>query len=169
METVVRKKHSVSSADGFRGYFFFAFFALVLGFGPVKAQNTLNDNADNIVGIYSGQQDSDRFRAKIVKLTNGTYRGQIIWLEHDCDANGNKLLDVNNPDKSKRSTPADRIVIFSGLTYDAARHRWSGAKIYDPQRGIRVNMTAEFTADGQLRIRGSVLGVGESVLWRKIE
>ena len=147
--------------------FFFVAVALMLCLCPAMAQNSLNNNADNIVGTYSGQQGSDRFRAKIVKLANGTYRGQIIWLENDCDAQGNKLLDANNPDKSKRNTPADRIVLFSGLAYDAEHHRWSGTKIYDPQRGIRANMTAEFTADGQLRIRGTLLGIGETIYWRK--
>ena len=149
-------------------HFLFFAAALVLCMCPVVAQNSLNDKADNIVGTYSGQQGGDRFRAKIVKLTDGTYRGQIIWLENDRDAQGNKLTDVNNPDKSKRNTPADRIVIFSGLAYDAERHRWGGTKIYDPQRGIRANMTAEFTADGKLRIKGTVLGIGETVYWQKL-
>lgn len=30
-------------------------------------------------------------------------------------------------------------------------------------------MTAEFTADGRLRIKGSVMGIGESVYWSKTE
>ena len=135
---------------------------------PLVAQNTLNDKADNIVGTYSGKQGDDRFRAKIVKLTDGTYRGQVIWMERDKDAKGNKILDVKNPDKSLRSTPADRVVIFSGLKYNEKKHRWDDTKIYDPQRGIKVKMTAEFAKDGTLHITGSVLGIGETVIWKKI-
>ncbi len=134
---------------------------------PVIAQNTLNDKADNIVGTYSGKQGNDKFKVKIVKLKDGTYRGQVIWMEHDRDAKGNKLLDTKNPDKSLRSTPSDRTVIFSGLKYDSKKRCWGDTKIYDPQRGIKVNMTAEFMADGRLRIKGKVLGIGESVYWTR--
>ena len=136
---------------------------------PMVAQNALNDKADNIVGTYSGKQGDDNFKAKIVKLSNGTYRGQVIWLEHDRDTQGRKILDTKNPDKSLRSKPADQIILFSGLKYDAKKHRWDNTKIYDPQRGLKANMTAEFTADGNLRIKGSLMGISEIVYWSKIE
>lgn len=134
---------------------------------PLQAQNVLNDNGANIVGTYSGKQGDDRFKVKIVKLTDGTYRGQVVWMERDRDSKGNKILDTKNPDRSLRSKPADQAVLFSGLKYDAKKRCWGGTKIYDPQRGLKASMTAEFTADGQLRIRGTVLGIGESVYWDK--
>ena len=134
---------------------------------PMVAQSVLNDKADNIVGTYSGKQGADRFRAKIVKLTDGTYRGQVIWMERDKDAKGNKILDTKNPDKNLRSKPADQVVLFSGLKYDSKKHCWNDTKIYDPQRGLKASMTAEFVADGRLRIKGTVLGIGESVFWNK--
>lgn len=134
---------------------------------PMVAQSVLNDKADNIVGTYSGKQGDDRFRAKIVKLTDGTYRGQVIWMERDKDAKGNKILDTKNPDKNLRSKPADQVVLFSGLKYDSKKRCWNDTKIYDPQRGLKASMTAEFVADGRLRIKGTVLGIGESVFWNK--
>lgn len=136
---------------------------------PALAQNVLNDKADNIVGEYLGKQNEDKFKAKITKLGDGTYQGQIIWLEKDRDANGKKLLDEKNPDKSLRNTPCDQIVLFTGLKYNAKKHYWSDTKIYDPQRGLKANLTAEFTKDGNLKLRGSVLGIGESVYWEKIK
>lgn len=146
---------------------FFILLMTLLSVCAVAAQNSLNDKADNIVGIYSSKQGNDKYKVKIVKLTDGTYRGQVIWLEHDKDSKGNKILDSNNPDKSLRSTPADQIVLFSGLKYDSKKHCWKGAKIYDPQRGIKANMSAEFTSNGRLGIRGSLLGIGETVYWTK--
>lgn len=140
---------------------------LIVWIGPAVAQNKLNDRADNIVGTYSGKQGDDKFRARISKLTDGTYRCQIIWMERDRDAKGNKILDKKNPDKSLRNTPADRIVIFSGLKYDADKKRWGDTKIYDPQRGIRAKVTLQFTADGRLKLTGSLLGISESVYWNK--
>ena len=131
------------------------------------AQNALNNSADNIVGIYEGVQDGYKFKAKIVKLTNGTYRAQVFWLEKDRDEQGNKLLDTKNPDKSLRSTPADRVVLFSGLAYDEKHHEWNGTKIYDPLRGIRAKLVVTFADDGRLRLRGSLLGISETVYWKK--
>lgn len=133
----------------------------------VAAQSSLNNAGDNIVGIYIGSQNGDKFKAKIVKLTNGTYRGQVVWMEKDKDAKGNKRLDTKNPDKSLRNTPCDQIVLFSGLEYNAKKKRWDGTKIYDPQRGMRANLTVEFEKDGRLKLRGSILGIGETVYWTK--
>lgn len=136
---------------------------------PVMAQNPLNDNADNIVGAYSGKQGDDRFKVKIVKLSDGTYRGQVFWMERDKDAQGKKILDTKNPDKSLRTKPADQVVLFSGLKYDAKKRCWNDTKIYDPQRGLKAHMSAEFIADGRLRIKGSLLGISENVFWSRVE
>ena len=144
-------------------------FAFIFAPSISWAQNPLNDTGDNIVGIYSGKQGDDRFRAKIVKLADGTYRGQVIWLERDKDSNGNKILDVKNPDKSLRTKPADQVILFSGLKYNAKKHRWDDTKIYDPQRGFRAHMAAEFTSDGRLCIKGSLMGISESVYWQKVK
>ena len=132
------------------------------------AQNALNDKAESIIGTYSGKQGDDQFKAKITQQKDGTFTGQIIWIEKDRDANGNKILDTKNPDKNLRNTPCDQIVLFSGLQYNANEKCWDGTKIYDPQRGIKAKVKVEFTDDGQLKLRGSILGIGESVYWKKI-
>lgn len=143
--------------------------AMVLTVVVVMAQNVMNGKADNIVGVYRGKQGDDVFKAAITKLADGTYKGQIIWIEHDRDAQGNKLLDTKNPDKRLRSVPCDQIVIFSGLKYNARERRWDGTKIYDPQRGLRAHLKAEFTDAGQLKLRGTLMGLGETVYWDRVE
>lgn len=132
------------------------------------AQN-LNAKADNIIGTYSGRHGDDDFKVKIDKLADGTYRGQVIWMARDKDAKGNKLLDKRNPDKSLRSRPADQVVLFSGLKYNAKEHNWGGTKIYDPQHGLKANLAVDFAPDGRLRLRGSVMGIGQTIYWVKIE
>lgn len=149
--------------------FFTALILIVFAHTYANAQNVLNNAADNIVGTYSGVQDGEKFKVKIVKLKDGTYRGQIFWMENDKDENGNKRLDTKNPDKSLRNTPCDKIVIFSGLKYDADNKEWNGTKIYDPRRGIRAKLKICFGKDGRLSVRGSLLGIGETVYWTKIE
>ncbi len=141
----------------------------LLGIFYATAQSTLNNSADNIVGEYEGVQNGYKFRAKIEKMTDGSYRGQVIWMEHDRDKNGNKLLDTKNPDRSLRSTPADRIELFRGLRYDKKRQEWDGCKIYDPLRGIRAKLVVRFTDKGTLRLKGSLLGISESVYWNKLK
>lgn len=140
---------------------------LLAGVVPAVAQQGLNAKSDNIVGTYSGKQGDDRFRVKIERLADGSYRGQVVWMEHDRDAKGNKILDRKNPDKSLRTRPADQTELFTGLKYDAKRQRWGDTKIYDPQRGLRAKLTASFAADGRLALKGSLLGISETVYWTK--
>lgn len=148
---------------------FFLIITLIGAFiSTSMAQNALNNKAESIIGTYSGKQGDDLFKAKISQQKDGTFSAQVIWVEHDRDANGNKLLDTKNPDKSLRNTPCDQIVLFSGLKYNAKEKCWDGTKIYDPQRGIKAKLQVEFTDDGQLKLRGSILGIGESVYWKKI-
>jgi len=142
---------------------------MMLGVSVVMGQKGLNGVGDNIVGVYEGMQGGEKYKAKIVKLKNGTYRGQIIWMENPNDAKGKKRLDAKNPDEKLRCVPCDQVVLFSGLEYNAKKQRWDGTKIYDPQRGMRAKMTAEFEKDGRLKIRGSVMGIGESVYWTKVK
>ena len=128
----------------------------------------LNNNADNIIGKYESVQGGETFNALIEKLPDGTYRGRIIWMQHDKDEKGQKLLDKKNPDKSLRVKPLDKAVLFSGLKYNSKEKIWDGCKIYDPQRGIRAHLKAEFTPDGRLKLKGSLLGISESVYWKRV-
>ncbi len=141
----------------------------LLSLTTAVSQNPLNNAADNIVGTYSGELNGDKFKAKITKLTDGSYRGQIIWVENDRDAQGHKLLDTKNPEKKLRNTPCDRIVLFSGLRYDAKEREWSGTKIYDPTRGMRAKLVASWTKDGQLRLKCSVMGISKNLYWQRID
>ena len=133
-----------------------------------RAQNKQNNAADNIVGLYEAWQNHDHFKAKITKLADGSYKGQVVWAEKDRDKHGNKRLDHKNPDKSLRSLPLDQAVLFSGLKYDAAKREWNGTKVYDPQRGVRANMDAHFLDDGRLCIRGTFMKFSEKVYWKRI-
>jgi len=69
--------------------------------------------------------------------------------------------------QSLRTRPADQTELFTGLKYDAKRQRWGDTKIYDPQRGLRAKLTASFAADGRLALKGSLLGISETVYWTK--
>ncbi|MBO4566417.1 MAG: DUF2147 domain-containing protein [Bacteroidales bacterium] len=126
-----------------------------------------NDNADNIIGKYICGTGKDAYKVEITKQSDG-YKCQIFWVADPLDENGKPSLDTKNPDKSLRSVPMDRVVLFKGLKYDAEKKHWSDTKIYDPNRGIKVKVTISFDDPKTLKVRGTVLGIGETVTWNRI-
>lgn len=128
-----------------------------------------NNKAENIIGKYSSVQGGEAYKVEVTKKADGTFKAQIYWVAKPIDPKtGKKKLDENNPDKSLRSVSADRIVLFDGLKYDSSKQVWTDAKIYDPQRGIRVSCTARFENPNVLLVRGSVLGIGETATWTRV-
>lgn len=145
----------------------FVLFVLFLLFGAILMAQ--NENADNIVGKYEAEEGLDAYRVNITKSSDGTYKAQIYWVADLLDKNGHVNTDTKNPDKSLRATPIDQVVLFAGLKYNADKKIWSGTKIYDPNRGIKVAVTVSFDSAKVLKVRGTVLGIGETAIWRRIE
>ena len=126
-----------------------------------------NDKADNIIGKYICGTGDDAYKVEITKQPDG-YKCQIFWVADPLDDNGNQALDTKNPDKSLRNVPMDRVVLFTGLKYNAEKKHWSDTKIYDPNRGIKVKVTINFDDPKTLKVRGTVLGIGETVTWKRL-
>lgn len=143
--------------------------ALALLLGGILGLQAQNDKADNIIGTYLCGTGNDAYKVKIIKAVDGTYTVQVCWVADPLDANGKVRLDVKNPDKSLRSTRIDQVVIIRGLKYIPAKQHWGDAKIYDPDRGIRVKATLSFDNPRVLKVRGTVLGIGETVVWNKLD
>ena len=138
-----------------------ASFILILStMAMAQAQNSLNSNPDAIIGTYHIEHKGHVSRVRIYKCTDGTYGAQCIYLKDSTD--------VKNPNKALRNTPCNRNTILRGLRYNADKKRWEKGNIYDPTRGIYARCTCEFTADHKLKLRGSVLGIGETVYWQPL-
>ena len=127
-----------------------------------------NDKADNILGKYSCGKGKDAYKVEITKQPDGNYKCQVIWVADALDKDGKPNLDVKNPDKSLRNVPLDRVVIMKDLKYNPEKKNWGGTKIYDPGRGIRVTATLSFDNPKTLKVRGTVMGIGETVVWERI-
>lgn len=126
------------------------------------------NRADDIVGRWFAEQDGVESFVDIRRSPDGTYMAQVCWVEDSVGPDGRKVLDVKNPDKSLRNVPVDEIVLFTGLEYNEKKDNWGGTRIYDPTRGIKANVTCTLTDGGNtLRLRGSVLGIGETVEWTR--
>lgn len=145
----------------------FALLALVAFAAPLSAQN-LNDNGDNIVGEYLTDRGGSKSKVRVTRNDNGTYTAQVFWVENALDKNGNKRKDVKNPDKSLRNVDIDKVILVDGLKYDAEDKKWGGTKIYDPTKGLKVNVSAEFVEPTKLKLRGTILGVGVTLYWNKL-
>lgn len=135
---------------------------------PMYAQSK-NDNPDSIVGEYLTDRGGSKSKVRVYKEANGTYTAQVFWVENPYDKNGKKRKDVKNPDEKLCNVDIDKVVLVKGLKYDADDKEWSGAKIYDPTKGIKVNATAKFEKDGRLKLRGTILGIGKTLYWKKIK
>ena len=135
---------------------------------PAFAQG-INDKADNIVGEYLTDRGGSKSKVRITKNAQGTYDAQVFWVENPLDKDGKKRKDVKNPDKSLRNVDIDKVVLVRGLKFDADDKEWSGAKIYDPTKGIRVNATARFETANKLKLRATILGIGQTIYWQKIK
>lgn len=129
----------------------------------------LNDKADNIVGEYLTDRGGSKSKVRISKNAQGTYDAQVYWVEFPLDKNGNKRKDVKNPDKSLRNVDIDKVTLVKGLRYDAEDKEWSGAKIYDPTKGMRVSVTMKFVGKNKLKLRATIMGIGKTLNWQKID
>lgn len=129
----------------------------------------LNDNADNIVGEYLTDRGGSKSKVRVTKNAQGTYDAKVFWVEHPMDKDGNKRKDVKNPDKSLRNVDIDKVTLVSGLKYDAKDKEWKGAKIYDPTKGMRVNVSMRFEEKGRLKLRATIMGIGKTLYWQKLK
>lgn len=133
-----------------------------------KSQESLNSNPDSILGTFLVPEKGNDSKVKFTKNPDGTYDCAIVWMEAAIDPSTGKVwCDVKNPDKSLRSRSCMGLKLITGLKYDASKKCWGGAKIYDPNRGITANVKIVFSQDGKLVVRGSVLGIGETVYWTR--
>ena len=140
----------------------------LMAFAPISAQD-FNNKADNIVGEYLTDRGGSKSKVRVTKNSNGTYNAQVFWVEKPLDAKGNKRKDVKNPNKALRNVDIDQVIVMEGLKYDAEDKVWGDTKIYDPSKGIRVKVTAEFVSAKKLKLRGTILGIGTTLYWVKIK
>ena len=121
--------------------------------------------ADDIVGIWVPAKGTSQVR--IFKATNGKFYGKVEWLETDKDK-----LDVNNPDETQRNKPIQGLMILKDFSYNAAKKRWDGGTVYDPDNGKTYDCYMWFDSndDKIMTLKGYVLGmkfVGRSENWTR--
>lgn len=76
----------------------------------------------------------------------------VVALEDQFDANGDPLVDVNNPDEALQTQPILGLDLLADYVYKSKR--WQG-KIYDPESG-NVYSSRMKKKDGLLEMRGYI-------------
>lgn len=148
---------------------FIALFIALVGFSFTSIAQDINNNPDSIIGEYLAERGGSKSKVRVTKNADGTYTAQVFWVEHPLEKNGNKRKDTKNPDKTLRNVDIDKVVLVKGLQYIAEDKEWGGTKIYDPTKGIRVNVSAKFETPDKLKLRGTILGIGVTIYWNRIK
>ena len=118
---------------------------------------------------YIKDSKSGDSKVRFSKNKSGTYDCTVIWLQDATDPKtGKPWTDLNNPDKALKTRPIVGLKIVEGIPYDEKSGQWTGAKIYDPGRGIKANATIKVLPDGRLSVSGKVLGIGETQYWDRL-
>ncbi|MBQ1974045.1 MAG: DUF2147 domain-containing protein [Paraprevotella sp.] len=143
--------------------------AAFVAFSCTALAQNYNDKGDNIIGEYLTDRGGSKSKVRVTKAADGTYTAQVFWVEKPLDKNGNKRKDVKNPDKKLRNVDIDQVVVVKGLRYDAKNKEWNDTEIYDPSKGIRVDVEAEFVDAKKLKLFGNIWGIGTTIYWQKIK
>lgn len=94
--------------------------------------------------------------------------GRIYWLQEPLQKSGQPLVDGNNPDRKKRTTPICGLQIIGGLV-PQQNGAWDKGWIYDPEKGESYDLELKLKGPGQLQIVGymGVKWLSETYLWTR--
>lgn len=123
--------------------------------------------ADKVCGTYKAVQNNAVSKVKISKHGDG-YRAQVIWVEQPKNANGSIKTDLKNPDKSKRNTPIDKVVLIDKVKYNAKEKIWEDGTIYDPTSGKTYKVELSIQDAKTLVVKGKLGPFSKKVYWTRI-
>ena len=126
-------------------------FILMLFFSIARFSHAQED-ADKIIGTWCSVVKGGN--VQIYKTGNG-YFGKIVGYSGPPNSNHNQLLDINNPDTSKRKLPLVGLVFLSEFRYDARHKKWWGKLYdYDGPSGKTFNSYLQLNKNGTLDLTG---------------
>ena len=143
------------------------FFLALCAFCAFPAFAQAASGPDDILGEYYVEQNGEQSRVRFSKADDGTFQAHVFWVKNDLDKQGKKRLDEKNPNRSLRNVPCDQILLVWNMNFNPEKGQWSGGKVYDPTRGIRANAVCWFEDETHLKLKGSLLGISETVVWVK--
>jgi len=92
--------------------------------------------------------------------------GHIVWLWESRRADGTAMRDEHNGDPALRARPLVGLAMLNGFQPGAAGE-WTGGRIYNPEDGNTYSATLKLRDATTMEVRGCVLFVCRSQLWRR--
>ena len=128
-----------------------------------------SSSADKIVGTWKAIQNGVTSKVSITKKGNG-YQAQVIWVDNLKKEDGSIRTDEKNPDKSKRNTPANKIILIESVTYNQSDKIWDNGTVYDPTKGktYKVELSLK-DADKTLCVKGKWGPFSQTVYWSRLQ
>lgn len=123
--------------------------------------------ADMIVGNYKAVRGGVESKVKVYKHADG-YRAQVYWVDNLKKKDGTLRTDEKNPNKAKRATRADQIILIDKVTYNATEKVWENGQIYDPTSGKVYKCKISFKDNKTLQVRGYLGPFYQSMYWNKL-
>ena len=143
---------------------FLAAFALLLSASVTGAVaqsvspvgNWLTEGKSGIVEIYRCTPNGD------------TLCGRLAWFRIKPDDPNPQGLDLNNPDKTKRSQPLCGLTFMYGFK-PAGQRKWEDGSVYDPDGGSTWHATMKLRDDGAVDLHGyiGISLIGRSEIWTR--
>lgn len=92
--------------------------------------------------------------------------GRIVWLWEPRRADGQPMRDDRNTDPALRARPLIGLEMLAGFRPGAAGE-WAGGRIYNPEDGSTYSATLTVRDTSTLDVRGCVLFICRSQIWRR--
>lgn len=128
--------------------------------------------ADAILGTFQATSpfNDDTAHIKVTRLSNGTYQGRVVWVNHNTNPDGTPRRDKNNKDPKLRSRLATEVILFWDLRYDDGE--WVKGKLYDDVTGKTFSIKISIDKNGKdlkARYYKGVPAVGITKTWKRIK
>ena len=136
--------------------------ALILLLIPIFISlNMFAQRADDIIGKYRLPNKID---VEIYKV-KGKYFGKIIKLNNFEDG---QILDINNPDKTKRGNPILGMEIIKNLEFDREEKQWINGSMYGAEKGIVFDLEITKYRKNEIVVVGSKYVFWKTLIWKRL-
>lgn len=105
-------------------------------------------DGSKILGTYRVPSpfNDDAANVKITQCADGTFKGQVVWVNRATNKDGSPRTDEKNPDPKLRSRKPEEIIMCWGLKYEDGE--WVGGTLYDPYSGKKFNIKFALDKNG---------------------
>jgi len=122
-----------------------------------------------VVGTWL-TQDGDS-KVSISKKSDGSFKGEVVWLKHPIEADGTDKLDKHNPEVTKQKRKIIGMELLKNFKFDADEGEWTDGTIYDPKSGNTYKCYMWFDGNpNKLQVKGYIgfSLIGKKVSWTRV-